>query len=62
MRAMLDDLIVDVPERRRPALERQSDLLYDAVATAIPESQRAHALVPDRQGIGMARQSGRPPS
>jgi uncharacterized membrane protein len=55
MRAMLDDLIADLPERRRPALERQRDLLEDAVAAAIPESQRADALVPDRQGIGVAR-------
>ena len=55
MRAMLDDLIADVPESRRPALATQSDLLATAVASAIPESQRADALVPDRQGIGMAR-------
>jgi hypothetical protein len=40
---------------RRPAVESQSHLLDDAVAPASPESQRADALVPDRQGIGMAR-------
>jgi uncharacterized membrane protein len=56
MRALLDDLIADVAESRRPALRRQRDLLEDAVATAIPESQRADALVPDRQGIGTVRQ------
>jgi uncharacterized membrane protein len=55
MRALLDDLIADVPERRAPTLQRQSDLLEDAVASAIPESQRADAVVADRQGIGMAR-------
>jgi uncharacterized membrane protein len=55
MRAMLDDLIADLPDRRRPALQRQRDLLEDAVASAIPENQRADAVVPDRQGIGMAR-------
>jgi len=57
MRAMLDDLIADLPESRRPALRRQSDLLDDAVASAISEGQRADALVPDRQGIGMSRRS-----
>jgi len=55
MRALLDDLITDVPENRRPALQRQRDLLLDAVTTAIPQGQRADAVVPDRQGIGMAR-------
>jgi uncharacterized membrane protein len=56
MRALLDDLIAGLlPENRRPALESQSHLLEDAVASAIPESQHAGALVPDRQGIGIAR-------
>ena len=55
MRALLDDLIAGLlPKNRRPALESQSHLLEDAVAS-ISESQRAGALVPDRQGIGMAR-------
>ena len=40
---------------RRLAVKSQSHLLEDAVASAIPESQRADALVPDRQAIGMAR-------
>jgi uncharacterized membrane protein len=52
--SMLDDLLADLPERRHPALERQRDLLSSAVESAIPESQRADALIPDRQGIGMA--------
>jgi hypothetical protein len=30
------------------------DLLENAVASAIAESQRADTLVPDRQGLGMA--------
>ncbi len=55
LRALLDALIADVPERRRPPLVEQSALLDDAVASAIPQSQRADALVPDRQGIGMSR-------
>ena len=57
MRALLDALIADVPERRQPALLRQRSLLDDAVAAAIPPSQRADALVADRQGIGMSRRS-----
>lgn len=55
LRALLDDLIADLPESRRPPLVEQRSLLDDAVAAAIPERQRAAALVPDRQGIGMSR-------
>jgi uncharacterized membrane protein len=36
LRALLDALIADVPERRHPALLRQRSLLDDAVAAAIP--------------------------
>jgi uncharacterized membrane protein len=55
LRALLDDLTADLPERRRPPLAAQRALLDDAIASAIPENQRAAALVPDRQGIGMSR-------
>ena len=55
LRALLDALIADVPEKRRPPLVEQATLLDDAVSSAIPQSQRADALVPDRQGIGMSR-------
>jgi uncharacterized membrane protein len=55
LRALLDGLIGDVPEKRRPPLVEQRRLLGDAVSSAIPQSQRADALVPDRQGIGMSR-------
>jgi len=55
MRALLDDLLADLSEDRRPALQRQSDLLDDAVATAITQAQRADALIADRQGLGMSR-------
>ena len=55
LRALLDALIADVPEKRRPPLVQQGALLDDAVSTAIPQGQRADALVPDRQGIGMSR-------
>jgi uncharacterized membrane protein len=58
LRALLDTVTADVPEKRRPPLIRQRRLLDDAVASAIPQSQRADALVSDRQGIGM---SHRPP-
>ncbi len=54
LRALLDALIPDVPPKRRPALVAQGTLLDDAVASAIPQNQRAAALVPDRQGIGMS--------
>jgi uncharacterized membrane protein len=57
LRALLDALIADVPERRQPALLKQRSLLDDAVAAAIPPSQRADALVADRQGIGMSHRS-----
>jgi uncharacterized membrane protein len=54
LRALLDSLLEDVPERRRPALHEQKVLLEDAVDSAFPESQRREALVADRQGIGMS--------
>ncbi len=55
LRALLLDLIDEVPAPRRPALEVQLALLDDAVEREIPESQRADALVPDRQGLGLGR-------
>jgi uncharacterized membrane protein len=55
LRALLDALIADVPEKRRPPLLEQATLLDDAVSAAISQSQRADALVPDRQGLGMSR-------
>ncbi|WP_344059296.1 DUF2254 domain-containing protein [Microbacterium pumilum] len=60
LRALLDALIGDLPERRLPPLRRQLALLDDAVASAFPESQRGDALIPDRQGIGMARRAADP--
>jgi uncharacterized membrane protein len=55
VRALLDALLDDVPERRRPALHAQRALLDDAVVRRFPEDQRADALVADRQGLGMSR-------
>ena len=53
VRALLDDLIVDLPAKRHPALARQLDLLEEAVGRAFPAEQRADALAADRQGLGM---------
>jgi uncharacterized membrane protein len=57
LRALLDALIADLPQKRRPPLIEQATLLDDAVAAAIPQNQRADALVPDRQGIGMSHRA-----
>jgi uncharacterized membrane protein len=54
LRALLDDLIATLPERRRPPLLEQRALLDDAVLSTISQGQRAAALVADRQGIGMS--------
>lgn len=54
LRALLDALIADLPEHRRPALEAQSALPSDAVEHSFRQTQRADALFPDRQGIGMS--------
>ncbi|MBP9067045.1 MAG: DUF2254 domain-containing protein [Candidatus Microthrix sp.] len=53
-----DDLIADLPVKRHPALARQLDLLEEAVGRAYPAEQRADALAADRQGLGMAIQTG----
>lgn len=55
LRALLDDLTAGLPENRWPPLAEQRQMLDDAIASAIPGNQRADALVPDRQGIGMSR-------
>jgi uncharacterized membrane protein len=54
LRALLQSLIAVVPSRRQAALQAQLSLLDDAIDGAIPEGQRAPALVADRQGIGMS--------
>jgi uncharacterized membrane protein len=60
LRALLEALLVDLPERRHPPLLIQLELLDDAVDRAFPASQRAASLVADRQGLGMSRR-GTPP-
>jgi len=52
-RALLDDLILDVPPSRRPALEDQLTLLDQTIARSWPEpAERELALVADRHGLG----------
>jgi uncharacterized membrane protein len=56
MRAMLEDLLEDVPSFRRPALERQLKLLESSVTRAFSDpEERAIAEVPDRLGMGQSR-------
>ncbi|MET0908380.1 MAG: DUF2254 family protein, partial [Ilumatobacteraceae bacterium] len=53
MRALLVDLLADLPPERHPALDRQLLLLDSAVRRAFPDdAERVDALVPDRQGLG----------
>jgi uncharacterized membrane protein len=59
MRSLLDDLLEQLPEDRHAALEVQRALLDDAVDTSFRPSQRAAALVPDRQGLGLGRAARR---
>jgi uncharacterized membrane protein len=56
MRAMLADLLEVVPAPRRPALERQLELLDSSVRRAFSDpAERAIAEVPDRLGMGSSR-------
>ena len=53
MQAMLQDLAILLPPARRPALERQRDLLVRAVRAAMPfDEDVALAAVADVQGLG----------
>jgi uncharacterized membrane protein len=57
LRALIVDLIADLPEARRPALHRQLELLDLAVEKAFPDPlARADALLADRQGLGLGRE------
>ena len=53
LRAVLEDLVADLPEERRPALVRQRQLLDEAVERLVPATQRDDALVADPQGLGL---------
>jgi uncharacterized membrane protein len=61
VRALLDALLADLPERRHPALVAQRALLDDAVERRFPGPQRPGALVADRQGLGMSHRPTSPP-
>jgi uncharacterized membrane protein len=53
LRAALEDLMTVAPPERRPPLERQLELLEDAVRRAYSDDADIDAaLVPDMQGIG----------
>ena len=55
LRAVLLDLCASVPSNRRPALETQLRLLDASVASAFAdETERAQAMIADRQGIGVS--------
>ncbi|MCU0270625.1 MAG: DUF2254 domain-containing protein [Acidimicrobiales bacterium] len=52
-RALLDDLILDAPPSRRPALQEQLTLLDQTIARSWPDpTERELALVADRHGLG----------
>ncbi|MFF2328521.1 MULTISPECIES: DUF2254 domain-containing protein [unclassified Streptomyces] len=53
MLAAIDDLMALAPEGRKGALVRHRALLVKSVEHAVPDvTERAFALLPDRQGIG----------
>ena len=53
LQAMLEHLCQTMPEARRPALQREIDLLSRSVERAFPdEADRAQARIADFQGIG----------
>jgi uncharacterized membrane protein len=61
LRAVLSDLLQDVPASRRPALAHQLALLDDVVTRAFPDTdERAFALVADRHGLGEPAATRRP--
>lgn len=60
MRAMLENLIDALPERRVPALRRELDLLDQAIDRAHPlPDDRQLSRVPDLQGLGSAARASR---
>jgi uncharacterized membrane protein len=53
--AMLEDLLTVAPERRRPPIERQLELLTTMARKAFEEDDAERATAPDQQGIGSGR-------
>lgn len=64
LRALLDDMILDAPPSRRPALQEQLTYLDQTIARSWPDpTERELALVADRHGLGepgAVRGSNRP--
>jgi uncharacterized membrane protein len=60
MRAMLENLIEALPERRVPALRRELDLLDQTIdlTYALPDDRQL-SRVPDLQGLGSAARANR---
>jgi uncharacterized membrane protein len=57
LRALLQDLTGQVPDERRPALERYLERVDKGIHRAFEEPQdRKDALEQDRQGLGLARE------
>jgi len=53
MRALIRDLIADLPQERRPALEHQLERLKSTIARSfIDQEEKKDASVEDRQGLG----------
>jgi len=53
LRALLDDLLLDAPPSRRPALQEQLTYLDQTIARSWPDpTEREFALVADRHGLG----------
>lgn len=53
LRALLDDLLENLPAAQHPAVGTQLELLRQPVDVAFPDAaRRAVAQWPDRQGIG----------
>ena len=60
LQAALLDLASIAPPDRRPALDRQLELLASGTAASVEDERDAHmALLPDQRGIGGARAAGR---
>ena len=56
LRAMIENLLAVLPEKRRPALQEQLKLLDRAVERSFADpADRAYAGISDYQGVGSSR-------
>jgi uncharacterized membrane protein len=62
LRAAIDDLMRIAPADRREVLRQQSQLLDQAIADRVPESERGLYLTADRLGLGVGTRHGAAPS